>query len=110
MQISKDAADAYREHGIQWEEAFISGETQRLISKYLDPGIPRYDALDAFVDTSSEERFEASRAANGLGEFFVYNRGDKLDWNHPTRAGHQKIADLMIRRGVLEAPRVGAAN
>jgi hypothetical protein len=31
----------------------------------------------------------------------VYDKGDKLDWNHPTRIGHRKIADLMVAGGVL---------
>ena len=37
----------------------------------------------------------------------MYNRGDKLDWNHPTRAGHQKIAEMMIAEGVLVPSRGG---
>lgn len=105
MQISQEAATVYGEHGIKWDPEFIGGETQRLLSKYLDPGIRRYDALAAFVDARNPE---ASRQANGLGEYFVYNRGDNLDWNHPTREGHLKIAKMMIARDVFGGPRGGS--
>lgn len=107
MQISEEAAQTYAEAGIQWDPEFIQGATQRLLSRHLAPSIPRHDALAAFVDPTNPE---SSRQANGLGEYFVYNRGDKLDWNHPTREGHQKIADMMIEQDVLGAPRGGAAN
>ena len=27
-----------------------------------------------------------------VGRLFVYNAGDKIDWNHPNRAGHAALA------------------
>lgn len=98
MQISREAALTYADSGIRWEEAFINGETQRMLDEYLDDSVRRYDAMEAFVDPEDPE---ASREANGLGVYFVYDRGDKLDWNHPTREGHRKIADFIIQENVL---------
>ena len=34
---------------------------------------------------------------------FVYDKGDKLDWNHPNRAGHRLIADYVQELGILDA-------
>jgi hypothetical protein len=31
--------------------------------------------------------------------YFVYDKGDKIDWNHPNRAGHARIAEGFIRSG-----------
>jgi hypothetical protein len=41
---------------------------------------------------------------NGLGQYFVYNKGDKLDWNHPNRAGHRQIADWLADQDFLDPP------
>jgi lysophospholipase L1-like esterase len=98
MQISRHAEETYGSKGIQWEEGFIEGATQRRVIEALDPGIPVFDAYFAFVDADDPE---TSRDRNGVGEYFVYNKGDKLDWNHPNRAGHRAIAEYLIREGIL---------
>lgn len=56
------------------------------------------DLMPAFVDPANRER---SRSAIGVGQYFVYDRGDKLDWNHPNRAGHRRIADYLTRIELL---------
>ena len=82
MQVSKDAARTYRELGFSWEEGFESGSTQQLLIDALrQRGVTAFDALKAFAGTDFK-----------VGEAFVYNRGDKVDWNHPTRAGHARLA------------------
>ena len=98
MQISREAERTYARLSIDWEEGFISGATQKMIIRYLDGGLRNIDAYHAFVDPEAPER---SRRLNGLGEFFVYNKGDKLDWNHPNRAGHRRIAEYLARVNVL---------
>jgi hypothetical protein len=85
MQISADAARRYRELGFRWENGFEAGSTQDLL-------MAEYDRLHAHA-------FDARQAFNGLnlnvGDAFVYNRGDKTDWNHPNRVGHRIIASWL---------------
>ncbi|MEZ4330514.1 MAG: hypothetical protein R3F35_02090 [Myxococcota bacterium] len=98
MQISDEAARVYRSHGITWEAGFLEGSAQRILSELLSPSMRVIDLMPAFVDPGSRE---GSRAANGVGEYFVYDRGDKLDWNHPNRAGHARIAAYLTRVELL---------
>jgi hypothetical protein len=98
MQISAEAERVYASQGVHWGAGFLAGATQRMVMEALDPGIPVFDAYRAFVDDLDPE---AARARNGVGEYFVYDRGDKLDWNHPNRAGHRAIADYLIAQGIL---------
>jgi hypothetical protein len=98
MQISREAELRYAELGVQWEDGFIGGETQRSIIAALDPELRSYDAYEAFVDRGAVDE---TRSRNRLGEHFVYNKGDKLDWNHPNRPGHRAIAEWLIRADLL---------
>lgn len=87
MQISRQAAKTYRRLGFDWEEAFEEGATQSRLRACI--GFDSvYDPLPVFDRETAE-----------IGEFFVYNRGDAIDWNHPTAAGHRKIADGFIASG-----------
>jgi len=88
MQISQAAAQTYRDHGLKWEEGFEDGSTQDLFLEYLKISHV-YDARNAFQD--------ADRGAPA-GTYFVYNRGDKIDYNHPNRKGHKLIADDFTAR------------
>jgi hypothetical protein len=98
MQISEEAEQTYSALNVEWEEGFIEGTPQETLRRHLDPEIPVIDAYFAFVD---EGAIGQSRKSNPIGEYFVYDKGDKLDWNHPTRIGHRKIADLMVADAVL---------
>ena len=60
------------------------------------------DAYWAVVQPTDEV---GSRQANRVGEYFVHDEGDKLDWNHPNRAGHVKIASYLADLGVPGAER-----
>ncbi|MGK2873728.1 MAG: hypothetical protein ACSLFL_15970 [Alphaproteobacteria bacterium] len=91
MQISKDAADTYSRLGIKWDDGFIAGNTQDEIRARLDPGIIVFDARDAFVQAPQD------RLNIKTGQYFVYNKGDSLDWNHPNREGHALIANFLQR-------------
>lgn len=94
MQISEEAARVYRGHGINWEPGFLEGSAQRLLIELLSADVRVIDLMPAFVDP---ERRAQSRAENGVGQLFVYDRGDKLDWNHPNREGHRRIAEYLLR-------------
>ncbi len=99
MQISLEAQETYADLGIVWEDGFIERGTQQVIAPFFAPDLPVVDAYWAFIDDPQEP--ESSRGRNGLGEFFVYNKGDKLDWNHPNRAGHRRIGEYLVRRDIL---------
>ncbi len=86
MQVSDEAARTYAQLGFKWEDGFLVGSAQKKLRSYLDKDLPVYDGLDAF----------AARSAP-VGELFVYNAGDKIDWNHPNRAGHAALADGFLK-------------
>jgi lysophospholipase L1-like esterase len=91
MQISKDAARTYAAMGINWEQDFVNRRLQELLKQHLAPEIDVLDAYGAFVHEPDDlERIK-------VGELFVYDEGDSLDWNHPNREGHKKIADFLER-------------
>jgi hypothetical protein len=100
MQVSRDAAARYRALGFGWEDGFEDGSTQEHLRRCL--AVPHvYDARAAF------DRDEAR-----IGEYFVYDKGDKVDWNHPNRAGHARIAEGFARSGAcgfLERARTAGA-
>ncbi|MGO9579187.1 MAG: hypothetical protein ACLP2P_07200 [Desulfobaccales bacterium] len=98
MQISNEAERKYRELHIKWEDDFIDRGTQIHLIKYLDHNIKYFDAYYAFI---KKEDIEGSRRENKLGEYFVYNAGDKLDWNHPNRKGHKAIAQFLIENSIF---------
>lgn len=101
MQISGEAALEYSRLGIHWEEGFLEGSTQEMMLALLPREVRWLDARFAFVDPGQRER---SLTENRLGEFFVYDRGDKLDWNHPNRAGHRAIARFLAEKQILGPP------
>jgi GDSL-like lipase/acylhydrolase family protein len=89
MQVSSEAANTYRNFGIKWEPVFEQGLTQQILLSSLDHSFRSVNILDAF-------RKSGGRSAR-VGQYFVYNLGDKLDWNHPNRAGHRVTADYIAR-------------
>lgn len=89
MQISEDAARTYASLGISWEQGFIDRRPQALLAQHLEPKIHVLDAYDAFIEKPDD------RARIKVGDLFVYNEGDSLDWNHPNREGHKKIAAFL---------------
>jgi lysophospholipase L1-like esterase len=95
MQISEDAERIYRELGIEVSREFVERATQRALQGAL-PDIRTIDAAAAFLDE------DGGRPAK-VGEYFVYDRGGRLDWNHPTRAGHRRIAEFLVEEGLLPA-------
>jgi hypothetical protein len=93
MQISAEAEAAYSKLGISWEPSFIDrGPQQILISEFED----NFAYLDAYYAFVSAGESGPNREDNRLGEYFVYNRGGRLDWNHPNRNGHKRIAEYIL--------------
>lgn len=87
MQVSADAARRYRELGFSWEPGFEQGSAQRaLLEAFAARGVRAFDARAAFAGREL-----------AVGESFVYDRGDKIDWNHPNRLGHALIAAWLER-------------
>jgi hypothetical protein len=85
MQVSRDAAETYRKLGFAWEPGFEMGSTQKeLLTRFDRLGITALDGRQAFD----------GKVLN-VGEAFVYDKGDKVDWNHPTRRGHSTIAEWL---------------
>jgi len=52
-----------------------------LLQPLRQGGVNVYDAREAFSGLRLK-----------VGEAFVYDKGDKIDWNHPNRFGHARIA------------------
>lgn len=90
MQISNDAAEKYKDLGIKWEDGFLLGSTQKFFMEELgdSANLKIYNAYDAF---------EGLKAREKVGEYFVFNKGDRIDWNHPNRNGHKVISDYLIK-------------
>jgi hypothetical protein len=82
MQVSSDAAQTYAKLGFSWEQGFLDGATQEaLLHPLRRSGVRVFDARHAFSGLQLK-----------VGEAFVYDKGDKIDWNHPNRFGHARIA------------------
>jgi hypothetical protein len=82
MQVSTDAENQYLSMGFSWEPGFVQGSAQHAITRLLrSANVNVFDLREAF-------RGQQLR----VGQAFVYNKGDKVDWNHPNRVGHALIA------------------
>ena len=90
MQVSTDAAARYRHYGIHWSDELLRGEPQKMILAALSKTVTGVDLAPAFrhgpLDPDSIK----------VGEYFVFNRGDALDWIHPNRSGHRLIAQYLL--------------
>jgi len=93
MQISTDAESKYRKLNIQWEEGFPDGSAQDLLIKNLSSNVAYFNTYNAFKDIKSTAK---------IGEYFVYNKGDKIDWNHPNRQGHKIISGYLMDQSIYE--------
>lgn len=98
MQISAQAEHVYRDLGVRWGEGFIERHTQKLLAEHLS-GVRLADAAGAFLDPRGERRADIE-----IGEYFVHDRGGRLDWNHPNRAGHRRIAEFLVDAGIFAQP------
>jgi hypothetical protein len=90
MQVSADAAARYREYGIRWSDELLQGEPQRMILAALSKTVTGVDLAPAFRQDS------LNPGSIKVGQYFVFNRGDALDWIHPNRGGHRLIAQYLL--------------
>lgn len=95
MQVSEDAARTYAEIGIEWEAGFLEGSAQRMLTENLE-GTENVRILDA------RGAFEGLGSNFPVGAYYVFNEGDKIDWNHPNRKGHQLIANYLVEAGIFD--------
>jgi hypothetical protein len=100
MQISEEAERVYRERRVKWGDGFIEGLTQRKLSEHLH-GMRVFNALEAFVGRGGQA---SDRKANRVGQYFVHDRGGRLDWNHPERMGHRRIAEYLAQSAIFGRP------
>jgi hypothetical protein len=77
---------------VKWGDGFIDGLTQRKLIEHFR-GVRVFNALEAFVG----EDAEGDRTANRVGQYFVHDRGGRLDWNHPERTGHEESPSIWQR-------------
>ena len=93
MQISADAAAKYASLGFSWEEGFLQGSTQEMLKAVMRPaGINVFDGREAFADSHLK-----------VGEAWVFDKGDKIDWNHPNRVGHARMARWLAGNPAFKA-------
>jgi hypothetical protein len=91
MQISADAAARYQQDGVRWSSELLQGEPQKMILRRLSREIVAVDLAPAFHQGPD------GRRPIGVGEYFVFNQGDALDWFHPNRDGHRLIAEYLLK-------------
>ena len=91
MQISDDARKHYAEIGVKFEDEFIKFETQKILKKKIE------DINDKKIYVIGKNFPEKK-----IGSYFVFNKGDKIDFNHPNKLGHkilsEEISNLNIFR------------
>lgn len=106
MQVSDEAARVYAGTGRDWEPAFIGGGTQDVLKEQMGNLIV-VDGLTGFL---GPDRDAALRDQYGVGEAFVYNLGERMDWNHPNRTGHRLLAEGLAASGALDGLGVGGSG
>ena len=60
-------------------------------------------SIDAYTAFIGPNGVASSRDQINVGEYFVYNLGDRLDWNHPNRLGHAAIAQMLMQNASFKA-------
>ena len=90
MQISQDAKDYYKSINIKFESNFENFSTQKYIKEYLK------DNKNFFF--INKNGFKEKK----VGSYFVFNKGDKIDFNHPNRLGHLVIAQEIYKKKICQ--------
>ena len=91
MQISNDAKNYYRSINIKFEKDFSNFSTQKSIKNHL-----KNNEHFFIIDKTEFEEKE-------VGYYFVFNKGDKIDFNHPNRKGHLSIAKEISKKKVCQS-------
>lgn len=90
MQISKNAENYYRSINIKFEKSFVNFSTQNLIRISLR----NHRKLFIIDDNGFEQK--------KIGHYYVFDKGDKIDFNHPNREGHLVIAKEINKKNVCQ--------
>ena len=98
MQVSEEAAEVYSAAGTSWDPDFIEGKTQSMVRDRLGDTWC-VDGLEAFL---GKDHDLSRRNDLGVGEAFVYDLGERLDWNHPNRLGQRLLAEELAGSGALD--------
>ena len=91
MQISNKAKEYYQSINIKFEKDFTNFSTQKLIKNYLK------NNNDFFIID------KAGFKENEVGYYYVFNKGDKIDFNHPNKRGHLNIAKEISKKKVCQS-------
>ena len=91
MQISNDAKNYYQSINIKFEKDFTNFSTQKKIKNNLK----NFDDFYIIDKAGFEEK--------KVGYYYVFNKGDKIDFNHPNRKGHLSIANEISKKKVCQS-------
>jgi len=87
MQISIDAKNYYNSIGIKFDKSFEKFKTQEILKENVSKNLEFFILKEGFL----EEK---------IGHYYVFNKGDKIDFNHPNRLGHKVIAEQISKNKV----------
>ena len=86
MQISKHATKKYKNMGLNFEKDFLNFKTQKIFINEFKKNTNNI----FYLGESFEEK--------NVGEYFVYNKGDKIDFNHPNKFGYKVLAEEIYEK------------
>ena len=89
MQISKDASKQYKKLGIKYDNEFLEFKTQKIFTSEFKKNS---NSKIYFLNNNFPEA--------KVGRYFVFNLGDKIDFNHPNRYGHKILAKQIVSRKI----------
>ena len=89
MQISNDAKNYYKSIGIKYDKSFENFLTQEILKGYLSKKNNFFILKDGFLEKKR-------------GYYFVFNKGDKIDFNHPNKNGHLVIAEQISKNQICQ--------
>ena len=89
MQISKDASRYYKSIGIKFDDGFENFLTQELLKENFSKNLSFLIIKDGFLEKK-------------IGSYFVFNKGDKIDFNHPNKDGHYVIAKEIAKSKICQ--------
>ena len=85
MQISDKAAKTYEKLGVVFSHNFKNFGTQTILVKGLK------SSMEVGI---LGKNFPKKK----VGTYFVYNKGDKIDFNHPNKEGHYLLASEISKQ------------
>ena len=89
MQISADASIYYRSIGIKFDKSFENFSTQEILKKNVSNNTNVFILKNGFKEKK-------------IGSYFVFNKGDKIDFNHLNRDGHLVIANQIDENKICQ--------